>query len=109
MSDPAHPSMALSVDGTRMKVYYAENVLDYLEVTDKDPATGEEIRITASPLTDGYAVARTDGQPTTEADKDRATQAAAHFCTREGGKPGALRLDSLQDSDAQVWFFGGCA
>ena len=106
--DTQHPTKFVSVDGVPMKVYHADDFLDYIETTDRDPATGEEVRITPSPLTSGYAVARNDGKPTTEADEDRAQQAAQHFCAAEGKAPGKLRLNSLQDSKAQVWFFGGC-
>jgi hypothetical protein len=109
-TDAAHPPMFMSVDGVPMKVYYAEDVLDFVEITDKDPVTGEEIRITPHPLTSGYVAIRNDGKPTTEGDKDRARQAAAHFCTSSGKAPGELRFNSLQNNGAaRVWYFGGCA
>ena len=109
-ADAEHPPMLLAVDGVPMKVYFAADVLDYVEIVEKDTVTGEELRITPSPDVSGYAVIRNDGQPTTEADEGRARQAAAHFCTRSGqGAPGALRLDALADSETRVWYFGGCA
>ena len=109
-ADAEHPPMLLAVDGVPMKVYFAADVLDYVEIVEKDTVTGEELRITPSPDVSGYAVIRNDGQPTTEADEGRARQAAAHFCTRSGqGAPGALRLNALADSETRVWYFGGCA
>ena len=109
-ADAEHPPMLLAVDGVPMKVYFADDVLDYVEIVEKDPVTGEELRITPSPVVSGHAVIRNDGQPTTEADEGRARQAAAHFCTRSGqGAPGARRLDALADSETRVWYFGGCA
>ena len=108
--DAEHPARLVSVDGVPMKVYFADDVLDYVEIVEKDPVTGEELRITPSPVVSGHAVIRNDGQPTTEADEGRARQAAAHFCTRSGqGAPGALRLNALADSETRVWYFGGCA
>ncbi|WP_374637387.1 hypothetical protein [Paracoccus sp. (in: a-proteobacteria)] len=101
--------MRMSVDGVPMKVYFQKDVVDYIMVTDTNPATGETVEITPSPITDGYVVVRNDGKPTTEADEDRARQAADHFCESRGKRsPARLQLDPLQGSDAMVWYFGGC-
>ncbi len=102
-------TMRLSIDGVAMKVHFQQGVLDYVMMTDVDPSTGGVVEITPSPLVDGYVVARDDGKPTSDGDEDRARQAARHFCESRGqAAPDALRLDAVQDSDAMVWYFGGC-
>ncbi len=107
--DTQHPTKFVSVDGVPMKVYYADNVLDYVEIVDRNRATGEGVQIMPIPLTSGYAVMRNDGKPTTETDEGRAQEAAQHFCAAEGKAPGKLRLNGLQGGTAHVWYFGGCA
>lgn len=102
-------AMRMSVDGVPMKVYFQKDVVDYIMVTDTNPVTGETVEITPAPITDGYVVVRNDGKPTAEADENRARQAADHFCDSRGKRgPARMQLDPLQESDAMVWYFGGC-
>ncbi len=101
-------AMRMSVDGVAMKVYFQKDVVDYILFTDTNPVTGETVEITPAPLVDGYVVARNDGKPTSDADENRARQAADHFCESRGERgPARMQLDPVQKTDAMVWYFGG--
>ncbi len=101
--------MRMLVDGVPMKVHFQQGILDHAMTTELDPEIGRLVEMVPWSLVDGYAVTRDDGKPTSDADEDRARQAAVYFCESRGRMaPDPLRLGVAQDADAMIWYFGGC-